>query len=379
MVKMKKVLVLLTMMVAVLCFSTSAFAVYGDPICSNCKAGPIGKISCSLVDQGENTCYAFDYETRAGYCSATTVNELLSTYRAIFSICNCKDAGTNFVEDARIGVRMTILVNGLAGERGAYWSNGASAAVRFGKYATLKDACADTTVGMVNTFGAGKFYKSDLTTEVTTLTADTTCVVPAANQATVIVTNPTAGYVITAADVLNKLSRWWIDIAPIRIDKNVLHNGETISVKIETLNMNTGGICADCVSTCECIIDVAVVCCSTATSSCLFPYFTSTTAATAEQPYWNGIAIVNTSATAGTATLTVKQKDGKSGSFTTPAIPAYSMYVAALENVAFVGTGLGGLPVYIKVVGTFTGLDGFAMIANTATGESMGYLCRMAN
>jgi hypothetical protein len=52
------------------------------------------------------------------------------------------------------------------------------------------------------------------------------------------------------------------------------------------------------------------------------------------------------------------------------------MYVAALENIGFIGTGLGDMPVYISVSSDFASLDGFAMIANPASGESMGYLCR---
>jgi len=52
------------------------------------------------------------------------------------------------------------------------------------------------------------------------------------------------------------------------------------------------------------------------------------------------------------------------------------MYVAALENIGFTGTGLGDMPVYIKVTSTFGNIDGFAMIANSVSGESMGYLCR---
>ena len=61
-------------------------------------------------------------------------------------------------------------------------------------------------------------------------------------------------------DELNKLSHWKIDIAAIRTDLTVT-KGDIISVKIELLNQESGGICADCTAVCECTIDVAIVCC----------------------------------------------------------------------------------------------------------------------
>jgi hypothetical protein len=376
---MKKLLVLLTVVVGLFGFSAGAFAQL-ENVCSTCtKDGHIGSVSCALEEQETCVTHPFDFETRDGYTGETVVTEAASTHRAIFSICNCLDAGTTFVANHRIGIRLTILVNGVAGENGAYWADPNSANIRFGLYATLDEACQATAFN--TQFGPGGFFKSDLTTTATpNALSSTTCVVPAAAQATVIATNVDAGYTITLSDENLKRSRWWIDIPYIRIDPNVLHNGEKISVKIETLDQATGGICATCVATCECIIDVAYVCPSSPvvlTDKCLFPYFTSTTEATPEQPYWNGIAIINTSTTPGTATLSVFQKDGATGTFTTPTIDAQSMYVEALENIPFTGSGLGGKnPIYIKVVTTFDGMDGFAMIANTVTGESMGYLCR---
>jgi hypothetical protein len=232
-----------------------------------------------------DNCKAFDYDAREGYCTGNADN-----CKAIFNICNCERI-SDFASGQTVGVRMTILVDGVTGENGAYWSDGASANVEMSQYATATAACADSTP-YTKTFGAGKFYKSNLTTEVTTLTADSTCVVPAANQATVIVTDITEGYLITAQDELDKLSHWWIDIAPIRIDPNVLNSGELISVRIELMNQESGGICADCTAVCECEIDVAVVCCDPADIEILtcmyFPYVV-----TQASPWSTGIVVTN--------------------------------------------------------------------------------------
>lgn len=378
--KMKKLLVLLIVAVGLLGLSTGAFAQAID-VCNSCKGGTdVGILECT-TGQGA-TCQGpiFNYQTRAGYADESTVTLGTGSYRAIFNVCNCLNSATTFVATHRIGIRMTILVNGVAGDNlGAYWADPNALTLSFGMYAQPADTCAvGAYASVTRSFGLGAYYKADGVTAATP-TAGTACAVPSGNRPVVYTTNLDQGYTITVADEVAKLSRWWIILPNMRIDPTVLKNGETISVKIETLDQATGGICALCVATCECTIEVAKACGAVGPAllnKCLFPYFTSTTAADATQPFWNGIAIVNTGSTAGTATLTVYQKDGATGTFTTPEIAAHSMYVAALENIGFDGTGLGGAPLYIKAQSTFSGIDGFAMIANTETGESMGYLCR---
>ncbi len=379
--KMKKLLVLLTVAVGLFGFSAGAFAAGLDDICIPCTKCPLGTVGCPQPAQGITpTCSYFDYETGYGYVPGTRGLTREENCKAIFSICNCLNAGTNFVAGHRIGIRMTILVDGRAGQNGAYWSQPASANIAFSKFATQELACAATAY--VSQFGPGKFYKTDsngvATTEVTSLTGGTTCTVPTANQATQIITDPGSGYTITLQDETDNLSRWLINIPEMRIDTSVLHNCETISVKIETLDQNTGGICAECTATCECIIQVAKVCCATPSSStCLFPYFTSTTAPNDAQPWWNGIAIINTGSSDGTATLLVTQTDGVKGEVTVD-VAAGAIYVEMLKDIEFTAAGgtLGDKPVWIQVNTTFTSMDGFAIIADSTTGESMGYLCR---
>jgi hypothetical protein len=362
---MKKLLVLLIVALALFGFSAGAFAQLLD-VCAPCKGCNPVAIACGSSQQS---------------CAPITLCN-----REIFSICNCLNAGTTFVSGHRIGIRMTILVDGVPGQNGAYWADPTSAEIHFSMYATQAAACDGTA--FTKTFGPGSFFKTAANgTAITTLPLPVprndsgTCTVLPANQATMIVTDPAYGYVITDADELNKLSRWWMEIPRIRIDSGVLANGAKISIKIETLDQSTGGICADCVATCECTVLVAVYCApdTTTYNTCMFPYFTSTNAASAGNPFWNGIALVNTSSIAGTVKMTVYQQDGKTGTFTTPSIPAHSMFVSTLDNISFTGTGLGGQRLYITAVSSFGALEGFGMIANTATGESMGYLCRQSS
>jgi len=387
---MKRLLVLLTLVVGLLGFSAGAFAQIGIPICNSCDKSPLGTLNCPTGAQGSDCIdYPFNYQTREGYNGTASYTLANTPYRAIFNICNCEvpvptdPSSAPFSEGKRIGIRLTMLVNGVAGDNlGAYWADTAAATnIEFGTYAESSETCTDTAYLSLGTggltdrhFGPGKYYLADGVTEVAATYLGTACVVPAANRAVVVNTNVDSGYLITGDDVLNKLSRWWIILPEMRVDPSVVKANDVISVRIETLDQASGGICATCRATCVCVIDVAIMCPQGPSSSaCIFPYFTSTTAG---GDYWNGIAIVNTGSSAGNATLTVYQQDGATGTFTTPSIAGHGMYVAALENIGFTGTGLGDMPIYISVSSNFSSLDGFAMIANPASGESMGYLCR---
>ena len=312
--KIKKVLGLLTVMIAVFGFSTGAFAAWGDEICTTCKGCTVDRVACEAGEQEEILCYEFDYDDRHGadgYCVASELEKC----KAIFNICNCENA-SDFESGQTIGVRMTILVDGEDGENGAYWSGGADANVDLRLYGTEALACDNMADVYDEVFGPGKFYLSDLETVVppATLVDDTTCEVVAAARATVILTDPTEGYTITPLDAIDKLSHWWIDIAPIRIDPNVLHAGELISVKIELLNQESGGICADCVSVCECIVDVAIVCCLDGASyDMYFPYVL-----TQDSAWFTGIVVTNLSSSVAIADMvaTFTITDGTGATFT---------------------------------------------------------------
>jgi hypothetical protein len=266
---MKKLLVLITAMVAVFGFSAGAFAAWGDPICTTCKGCPVGNIPCNIEEQAEDDCADFDYDSfvpsRHGYCSTNSAN-----CRAIFNICNCETPSV-FDAGATIGIRMTVLVDGVAGQLGAYWAEDATdLALKTFDGVIPEDPCAD--VGQLENFGLIDFFKADRISGATPLASSSCDPIIAANQAVVLVSEVGEGYVIDATDVTEKRHKWWIDILPIRIDRNVLHDGELISVKIELLAEGSGGICAECDAVCECIIDVAYVCCTVAAKSIYFPY-----------------------------------------------------------------------------------------------------------
>lgn len=265
---MKKLLILATMMVAVFGFSTGAFAASGDTVCTTCKGCVLENIPCE-IDAGQGVtgwCPGFEYDcytptltmptrTRNGYCQ----DDVDCECRVLFNICNCEDPSI-FDSDATIGVRMTLLVDGMAGQLGAYWADPAIAEIEFQTFG-LNDGDPCTTTGNQETFGTVNYWQSDRITSAAPLAGGSCNPVPAGNQAVVVCNDPLTGYTITADDVTEKRHVWWIDIPGMRIDRNVLNNGELIEVKIELLAAGTGGICADCDAVCECIVKVAIVCC----------------------------------------------------------------------------------------------------------------------
>ena len=262
---MKKLLVLITVMVAVFGFSTGAFAAWGDKICTDCKGCVVEHIPCTIATgQGVKPyCDDFEYDDfpfkpdRDGYCEDYIEDEC----PVIFNICNCKDPSI-FDVYAVIGIRMTVLVDGVAGQLGAYWADPGINKIDMYTYG-INDGDPCDTLGNLETFGTIDYWQSDRITHATPLNGLQPCdPIKAKNQAVVLFSEtPTTGYLIDGTDVAEKRHQWWIDIPGMRIDRNVLHDGELISVKVELLAAGSGGICADCDAVCECIVDVAVVCC----------------------------------------------------------------------------------------------------------------------
>lgn len=372
---MKKLLVLATLMVAIFGFTAGAFAAFGDPICSSCKGALRNVPLATAPDQTTASCTGFDYDLNSsvdGYCAFSALNK----YKAIFAVCNCElSQASKLVPGFRVAVRMEILVNGLSGERGAYWSGtGVPASINFMNYLTQPAACAAPVSDQVKTFGAPIFYRGDGTTSISaaSLVTDTTCTVPSGSRSTILTTGfgPAAGYLITLADV--NLAYWWMDIPPIRIDPGVVKEGDIISVFIQIFDATQTPVCPSCiVPLCGCTIDVARVgCTQTQTTTLRFPYFTSLT----EGQYMNGFVLGNPNTAAGSCALTAHELDGSTGTVTV-AVPAKGLFVSTLDDTTqmpWAGTGLGGVSLYIDATCNYGGAFGFAQIFDGA-GVSAGY------
>ena len=375
---MKKLLVLITVVATALVFSTGAFA---DP-CSNCKC-QIRNIPCPSDSQlGPASCLEFDFDLNStsanqasnvndGYCNtiagaASTVN-----CRAILHVCDCLPDPTVFIAGLDVGIKMTILVNGQAGDNGAYWSNQnatAGTGILWDSQMTQANACAiafhgdAATATTSDTFGPETYYLSDGVTVAAPL-ATAACTVPAANRATVLEASNVGASILTGAEG----EWWWIDVKPIRVDPSLVASGATIQVKIEILDDAGTSICGGC-TLCECIIDVAQMCCATATptTGLVFPYFASNAS------YWRGIAIINPSVSSGSITLTLHDAAGNTATASASA-PAGGMFVDSLDNMTWTGAADTNGRCWVSATCNFGAAEGAAMMGTGST-ISMGYV-----
>jgi len=325
---MKKLFVIAVAMMAVFGFSVGAFA---GEVCTTCKC-PIGNVPCDPGSTGQDgvtpSCPYFDYESRAGYCYTTSsqsgIQESLRNCKVLFNVCECPDPD-EFSSGATIGIRMTLLVDGQDGENGAYWTNpDTTNVIILEEFETEVDACAADT--QPDTFGDVEYFSKDGTSKTPAGMGTVDCVIPVANQASVLCSVAGAGYQVDEANVTNKEHIWWIDIPYYRIDPNVLHNNELISVHIELLGDTTGGICSSCDVICECVFDLAYVCCIPGTSSsCIYyPYVLQQ-----ETGWTTGIALTNLDFTGASWSPSIVFTDADGTAFT--ATPTYTKGTVAFS------------------------------------------------
>lgn len=310
-----------------------------------CKGYAPGFIRLGSSGQSSSSCTAFDFETAGGnngYCTGYTGNKFILQASQPYEL-------------TQYTLRMEILVNGLTGEHGVYWSNTAPV---FGHYATSTDACA----GLGTAAFAGQSYlRGDGSTTAVP-------VAPVVANCSGVAAGAKAVRIDTTATNLFALndSFLYVNFPEFNYNLSEVQSGDVVSVRV-TVSKSTCGVVGTFT------IPIGTFGCPVSASSgkLLFTYFTDLTAG----DFWNGIAIINNTSAGGTASLTAYQKDGAVGTATV-SVPAKGMYVNLLESITWSGSGLGGQQCYITVTTDYGSPDGFGMIAKETTGESMGYLPR---
>jgi hypothetical protein len=312
-----------------------------------CKGANCGTILIGSSGQTSSSCSAFDFESTLGYCTGSAFTNLHTPSRFILQ-------SSQPYEPTAYTVKMEILVNGLAGEHGVYWS---STVPQYGNFTTAAAACSNGAAGAFTP----TYLRGDGTTVAVPVSAAiTSCSGIAAGAKAVTITTASQNLFVLGDSYL------WIDFPPLVYNLAEIQSGDAVTVRV-TLSKSTCGIVnvsTICIGTFGCTSRPVTI-----SNSLTFPYFTSLSAG----DFWNGIVVTNLGAAAGNATFTAYEKDGSSGT-ATAAVGANSMFVDLLENMTWTGTGLGGQPLYIVVTTDFNA-DGFAMMANDSH-DSMGYLPR---
>lgn len=316
----------------------------------------------------------------------------------IIDICECDviESGAVTLEaGTEIGLKMTLLIDGQAGQAGAYFAESWTGQVLMSNsrawlcnpaWCTTPDqmvtASVDGGVAVTTSFwcdvlgdndGLYDLYNEVNATGEPMWRADAFNVVPMSFICPTATTNTSAfissnNINVENADEVFKMTHMAVDVPNVAITPAITECS-TISVRVD-IYIGTTTICPTDKAQCSCVFDLYVACCETTENDMVYPYFTSLTSAT----FWNGIVITNLGTTAGTASLTAYEQDGSVATFTTPEIAGRGMYVNLLENIAWNGTGLGGSRCWIKVETDFD-CDGFAMLSND-THDAMGYLPR---
>jgi hypothetical protein len=330
-----------------------------------CKGVQCGNIALgSITGTQAATCVAFDYET-IGTGSSTTVGN---------GYCTTHTADSGYIPKIILqtsqpfdptgllpwSVTATILVNGVAGDHGVYWSN---IAPLYNDSATTLCAPPAATKAL----GAVSYLAADgVTVPVPVAPILGNCAGVATGAKAVSFTTAPA-VLFAAGDVFFELN-----LPPFNYNLASINVGDVVSVSV-TLSKGTCGTVTQvyCIGTFGCPAGAVGP-----GAARLCPYVTSLAAG---DDFWDGIAIVNTGATAGTVDLKAFKNDGTTATFTTPSIAAGGMYVSLVSSIGWTGTMPHGVPAYITLQASSTipagSLDAFVMMAD-GVNNSMGYLCR---
>ena len=373
--KMKKVLGVLTLSVAMLVFATAAMAANpsnqfditvldgGRSGCSTCMKCTLQNVRCPSTIYGEQGSVSvtdvcpFDYDDQYGYCpnqdeiDADGNGISKRKCRLVFNICDCPTS-CKMVPGEKVGVQMTIQTAGVywAEDGKAYDGNG-NRTIWFQNYGTQSAACVppkDTV--MTKNFGRIKYYRNVTEKENSkgllerTLGPDGTpaadCfagAIPSVNKVQVLESDRDYDYLITKAD--DGLCQFWIDIPAMRLDGTEAKAGDVIKVRVSLLTNRTySGICSACdqPNICECVVSVGVVCCTSksSTSGCFFfPYVLQGLQET--QGWVSGVAVSATGTIPAGAycKLTLKDQDGNIATWTKSDMGNSLVWAFVLDSV----------------------------------------------
>jgi hypothetical protein len=320
-----------------------------------CKGAQCGNIVLGASGQA-STCVAFDYETIGtglnGYCSTHTAS---TGFLPKFIIQTSQP-----FDAVPYTVTMEILVNGVAGEHGVYWSN---VAPLYNNSATSQCGAAVAAKAL----GAASYLKGDGTVAVPVAPIVANCAGVAAAAKAVKITTAAAPLFTAGTDFFFELN-----LPAFNYNLAEVNAGDLVTVRVTLSKATCGTVSFDlCMGTFGCPPSAAT------TSSILCPYVTSLSGA---DSFWNGLALTNTSTQPVTVALTAYKGDGTSAT-ASKIVPAQSTVATLVSAFVWTGTTPVAVPAYITATATgatsipATSLSGFVMMADGAH-NSMGYLCK---
>lgn len=410
---MKKTITILAAVMMVLSFAGMASALTA----ANCGGDP-GYINSGCGDE-QGTCAPFDFDDYSAWSRLVNGN-LLTGYsygenycdkmnnRAVIAICDCiPDPFENVTSNQnnplllpnRYEIGMNILVDkkdGNGAVEGANWVYFVADAeladgVNVWTYSSQGVACSDydnSEAITAGTFGGdfdlllangSSIILVNNVPQTSQLSTSTNCEAFDPWEKVVEIRNTpytNSGYSITPEDDQFDASNWVIDIPAMNTDVTEVEAGWDVYVDI-CIYETTGsgdGICSDCEACCFTLF-VGTLCCPDSESSAdgttlVFPYLGRT-----DGSWWNGMAVTNLSDEAATASVTLYENgDVWTGDVALEANGIAIIVPADLTLTTAGGDGVYGNERSYVVADVDADASGFAFMANTNDGTSMGYL-----
>jgi len=341
----------------------------------NCAKADPGRVICGSVSDANGvvteTCNSFDFETGAGYYERANLVKprLMIQSTSAYVLTNYQ-------------IQLEILVNGLPGDNGVYFSNDDveidgfdnSAAACNAKISTDDDALAADLAVDDNTY-----YNAAGSVVTPADPSVNECDVATGNRAVKLVTGESNLSLDNTSRVI------LVDLPRFNYDLGVKNADDVVTVRVTLIK-------APCGSTLVGDLKIGTMCAASVTppnpsNTVLFPYFSPMDDEVG--PWQDGIAISNLGTTDGLFTAVIYEQDGDVGSYT-GTVKAKSLFLNTLGSMLATttlkagGTGdgiLGNKPCYVVVCTNFMA-DGFAFLINQSSNtlsanESMGYIPRV--
>jgi hypothetical protein len=281
-----------------------ACRVSGEDIqCVSCK----GEMCDISLTTEQTTVCDYDYETPTGTRACCTVGN-----RIVFQN-NTTFFGDQPSDEFQVIVTITNPTSGVA-----FAGTGLAVQVSDMSSTDLTD-CVGATAGAIVTPANVYAYLSNGTTEVTSFNPGD-CALSASETATILVTDPAAGF--SGLDDDNQI---WVNLPGIVFDPTLVSASTTLTVQVELVKL-------PCTTLATCTVDIGhfVDNCDTPATdySWTIPYSTAMN----DSVWWSGAALSNCSSADADCTLTFNEEDGDAGTYDV-SIAGGGMWISLFSSI----------------------------------------------
>lgn len=322
-----------------------------------CKERRVGNIDIGETDQ---TGCIFDNESGTGYCTENYNNHMI-----------IESKNGTFDNRHLYVVGLGIFVNGKDGDNGVYFTGSQDLRIALYDDDFNRNACG-SDLGATSDVGT-TFLMADKDLDEPAKPTST-CTFDPEDDRSVFVTSG-------ALSFPGDIQYIQIDIPTLKFDRARIKEGDVVSIGVQLVKPPCGSIYSG-------LMTIGTFGCGASYRSLLYPYFGVPAAAGGY--FYNGLAVTNIGKSAGNLSFFLYEQDGDIFRYdVAEPVAAHSIYQTTISQLVETGTPVtvanssgdgvaGNAKCYVVACTGFLS-DGFALLGNTATGESLGYLPRYEN